>query len=112
MDQQMAMSFLQEHSEILWEHWKEAKEKGLHDLVFLWLVENDEEKQEGRLMARFEPRASIYDEMKDSDAVPEYTKKQLSAPAGPGMAWMILATPTGIASMRISYALAAPGGHA
>lgn len=112
MDKQRAMAFLQEHQEVLWKLWGEAREKGLDDLVFIWLVENDEEKGEGKLFARFAPRADVYNDMKDAAEVPDYTKGQLSAPAGPGKAWLILGAPTGIASMRVSYAFQTSGGSA
>ena len=111
MEESKAVAFLHEHAEVLYALWNQADNDGYTDLVFVWIVENDEEKQEGKLFSKYMAREEAYALVKDQD-IPDYTKEQLSRPAGGGRAWLILLTPEGTASMRVARAVTGPGGDA
>ncbi len=91
--------------------WREAKRDGYTDIVFVWIVQAEEGAGEATLFAKYMPREAAYALAKDQD-IPEYTKNQLSRPAGPERAWMLLMTPTGTASLRVTCASLTPGGDA
>ncbi len=112
MEQQEAVAFIQEHNDVLVQLWKEAEEKGLTDVAFVWMIEAEEGSDDGKLFARYMTRDEAYSVLSQDPATPEYTLKQFGSPAGPGRAWLLLMAPSGTASMRVTMTHTAPGGSA
>jgi hypothetical protein len=113
VEKETATAFLNEHQEILRTLWLKAQDAGESDLVFVWIIEEVPGTDEGQLAANYFPREFALSRMNEHlDEIPEYTRQQLERPAGEGQAWLLLLTPEGMASMRVTFAAMAAGGSA